>query len=114
MPLHCCVLSVHASNLLRRRRVANLTFKPFGSHPCRIGDPGRTGPMKKWLLVGVVCLTGAAVGAQVPAAERAVELPKTPVGNALSEFLGAYNRADSTELRAFYRKYGLDRAMDAV
>jgi len=71
--------------------------------------------MTKYLFLGAAYLIGAAAAAaQMPGADPAVDLPKTPVGNALGEFLGAYNRSDSTELRAFYLKYGLDRAMDAV
>src|ERR1041385_6085253 len=77
-------------------------------------SPTRSGPMTRWIFLGAACVLVRAAPAQPPAGDRAPALPNTPVGSALAEFLGAYNRADSTELRAFYRKYALDRAMDAV
>src|ERR1041385_3822816 len=70
--------------------------------------------MTRWMLLGVTLVIASAAGAQATAGDPVVEPPNTPVGVALGEFLTAYNRADSSALRAFYRKYGLDRAMDAV
>lgn len=58
------------------------------------------------------CLLASTAAGQ--SARPAVEVPKTPIGSALAEWLVAYNSGDSVGLRAFYRKFALERSMEAV
>lgn len=62
-------------------------------------------------VVASCLLTATAAGQSGP---PTVELPRTPIGSALAEWLAAYNSSDSVQLQAFYRKYALERSMDAV
>src|ERR1044071_310877 len=65
-------------------------------------------------VVGAIASCFITVTAAGQTGAPALGVPKTPIGNALAEWLTAYNAADSVRLRAFYRKYAVERSMDAV
>lgn len=56
-------------------------------------------------------LAGDRVLAQTPAASAPVALPGTPAGRVVTEWLEAFNAADSVKLVAYYKKYSLDRSL---
>jgi hypothetical protein len=51
--------------------------------------------------------------AQTPAGAPRASLPDTPVGRVVTEWLSAFNGADSIKLGEYYRKYRLDRNLAA-
>jgi hypothetical protein len=63
--------------------------------------------------VGVPSSTSAQVATAGAPAQR-VELPNTPAGRAASEWLDAFNRADSAALAAWAEKYSLDRPIGGM
>lgn len=56
-------------------------------------------------------LAGDRVLAQTPAASAPVALPGTPAGRVVTEWLEAFNAADSVKLVAYYKRYSLDRSL---
>jgi hypothetical protein len=63
------------------------------------------------VLVPLILFATQAV-AQTPAGSAAVSFPATPIGRAMSQWLDAFNRGDSTQLGAFYRQYGMLRSLE--
>ena len=61
------------------------------------------------------CLGNAPAYAQTatPAGTQRVDLPDTPVGVVVSEWLVAFNSGDSAQLGAYYRKYSVVRSLEA-
>jgi retinol-binding protein 3 len=67
--------------------------------------PARTSAL---VFLALALILGAA-----PARAQATMLPETPVGLAAREWLDAFNSGDSVRLGAYYRKYYLERSMEA-
>ena len=61
----------------------------------------------------LAALVPLSLAAQTPAGTSTVTFPETPVGRAMSQWLDAFNSGDSTQLGAFYRKYGMQRSLEA-
>jgi hypothetical protein len=57
-------------------------------------------------------LLATQAAAQTPAGSAKATFPATPVGRAMSQWLDAFNSGDSTQLAAFYRKYGMQRSLE--
>ncbi|MGH7636571.1 MAG: S41 family peptidase [Gemmatimonadaceae bacterium] len=61
----------------------------------------------------LAALVPLSLSAQTPAGTSSAIFPDTPVGLAMRQWLDAFNSGDSTQLGAFYRKYGMQRSLEA-
>lgn len=69
--------------------------------------------MLRRLLNVLVFAVPVSLAAQAPAGTAKASFPDTPIGRAMSEWLDAFNSSDSTRLGAYYRKYGMQRSLEA-
>lgn len=65
------------------------------------------------LSLGIVSSPAYAQPTLASAGSPKVVLPDTPAGRTANEWLDAFNSADSARLGAFYRKYALERSVEA-
>jgi hypothetical protein len=62
--------------------------------------------------LALLLVAAGPLAAQIPAGSATVTFPATPIGRAMSQWLDAFNSGDSTQLGAFYRKYGMQRSLE--